>query len=57
MNEQEISIQIRDNGNLSIQGANVLNKKEEVKTVLANALKALEKEPDEEFRNELIYKP
>lgn len=53
----EVTVLVHENGNISIQGGNILEKKEEAKTVLENAMKALEHEPDEKYKNELVYKP
>lgn len=52
----EITVEIREGGQISIQGAGILNKKEEVKAILEKAVNALEKQPEEAFRNELVYK-
>lgn len=53
---KEVTIEIREKGQISIQGAGVGEKQEELKSTLETALKALEKEPDQTFKNEIIYK-
>ena len=54
---KEITIEVRNEGQISIQGAGVQDRQEEIKALLQDALKAMENKPDEQFRNELIYKP
>lgn len=56
MNEKkEVTVTI-DNGRISIQGAGVTDKQEDVKDVLQSALDALiEKQPAEKHTNEIVY--
>lgn len=53
---KEITIEIRDENQISIQGAGVGDNQEKLKAFLKTALKSLEKEPDQTFKNEIVYK-
>lgn len=52
---KEILIEIRQNS-LSIQGGNIKENTEVAKQILKDALNALDKKPDEEYKNEIVYK-
>lgn len=55
---KEITITIRPNGKLSIQAAGIGGSYENMnkaKEILRRALRALEKEPDEAYLNEIIF--
>lgn len=51
----EITIKVRENGTLSIQAAGIKDHQREARELLRRALRAMEKEPDETYLNEIIF--
>lgn len=51
----EITIKVRENGTLSIQAAGIKDRIEEAEQLLRRVLRAMGKEPDETYTNEIIF--
>lgn len=51
----EITITIRPSDTLSIQAAGIKDQQREARELLRRALRAMEKEPDETYLNEITF--